>query len=152
MEELGKRSFNDIIYFIRKGDSMKVKKVCRDIDVDVLLEIIRKREEYKENSQNGLVILLNGSWGSGKSTFLKQLEEKIIECNDVQLFINYNAYEYDFYETPYIPFFSSIEDKLKLGKDLEKIIKLTGKNFGKGILVSLYALINGIYKKILTLI
>ncbi len=79
---------------------MKVKKVCRDIDVDVLLEIIRKREEYKENSQNGLVILLNGSWGSGKSTFLKQLEEKIIECDDVQLFINYNAYEYDFYETP----------------------------------------------------
>ena len=100
MEELRKRSFNDIIYFIRKGDSMKVKKVCRDIDVDVLLEIIRKREEYKENSQNGLVILLNGSWGSGKSTFLKQLEEKIIECDDVQLFINYNAYEYDFYETP----------------------------------------------------
>ncbi len=147
MEELRKRSFNDIIYFIRKGDSMKVKKVCRDIDVDVLLEIIRKREEYKENSQNGLVILLNGSWGSGKSTFLKQLEEKIIECDDVQLFINYNAYEYDFYETPYIPFFSSIEDKLKLGKDLEKIIKLTGKNFGKGILVSLYAMINGIYKK-----
>lgn len=147
MEELGKRSFNDIIYFIRKGDSMKAKKVCRDIDVDVLLEIIRKREEYKENSQNGLVILLNGSWGSGKSTFLKQLEEKINECDDVQLFINYNAYEYDFYETPYIPFFSSIEDKLKLGKDLEKIIKLTGKNFGKGILVSLYAMINGIYKK-----
>ena len=147
MEELGKRSFNDIIYFIRKGDSMKAKKVCRDIDVDVLLEIIRKREEYKENSQNGLVILLNGSWGSGKSTFLKQLEEKINECDDVQLFINYNAYEYDFYETPYIPFFSSIEDKLKLGKDLEKIIKLTEKNFGKGILVSLYAMINGIYKK-----
>ena len=26
MEELGKRSFNDIIYFIRKGDSMKAKK------------------------------------------------------------------------------------------------------------------------------
>lgn len=147
MEELGKRSFNDIIYFIRIGDSMKVKKVCRDIDVDVLLEIIRKREEYKENSQNGLVILLNGSWGSGKSTFLKQLEEKINQCGDVQLFINYNAYEYDFYETPYIPFFSSLEDKLKLGKDLEKIIKLTAKNFGKGVLVSLYAMINGVYRK-----
>lgn len=126
---------------------MKVKNVCRDIDVDVLLEIIRKREEYKENSQNGLVILLNGSWGSGKSTFLKQLEEKISKCNDVKLFINYNAYEYDFYETPYIPFFSSIEDKLELGKDLDKIVKLTGKNFGKGFLVSLYAMINSIYKK-----
>ena len=93
MEELVKTKINVIIYFIRKGDCMKVKKVSRSIDIDVLLEIIRKREEYKENSQNGLVILLNGAWGSGKSTFLKELEEKINECDDMQLFINYNAYE-----------------------------------------------------------
>lgn len=125
---------------------MQVNKVSRDIDIKVLLEIIRKRNEYKENSKNGLVILLNGAWGSGKSTFLNELEEKIIECNDVQLFLNYNAYEYDFYETPYIPFFASMENKLKLGKDLDKLVKLTG-NFGKGILVSLYAMINGFYKK-----
>jgi len=126
---------------------MKVKKVSRSIDIDVLLEIIRKREEYKENSQNGLVVLLNGAWGSGKSAFLKELEEKINECDDMQLFINYNAYEYDFYETPYIPFFASLENKLKLGKELDKLVKLTGKNLGKGILTSLYAMVNGFYKK-----
>lgn len=147
MEELVKTKSNVIIYFIRKGDCMKVKKVSRSIDIDVLLEIIRKREEYKENSQNGLVILLNGAWGSGKSTFLKELEEKINECDDMQLFINYNAYEYDFYETPYIPFFASLENKLKLGKELDKLVKLTGKNLGKGILTSLYAMVNGFYKK-----
>lgn len=125
---------------------MKVNKVSRSVDVDVLLEIIRKREEYKENSKNGLVILLNGAWGSGKSTFLNELEEKIIESDDMKLFLNYNAYEYDFYETPYIPFFASMEDKLKLGEDLDKLVKLTS-NLEKGILVSLYAMINGFYKK-----
>ena len=147
MEELVKTKINVIIYFIRKGDCMKVKKVSRSIDIDVLLEIIRKREEYKENSQNGLVVLLNGAWGSGKSTFLKELEEKIGDCDDMQLFINYNAYEFDFYETPYIPFFASLENKLKLGKELDKLVKLTGKNLGKGILTSLYAMVNGFYKK-----
>jgi len=90
---------------------------------------------------------LNGAWGSGKSAFLKELEEKINECDDMQLFINYNAYEYDFYETPYIPFFASLENKLKLGKELDKLVKLTGKNLGKGILTSLYAMVNGFYKK-----
>ena len=39
-----------------------------------------------------------------------------------------------------------MEDKLKLGKELDKLVKLTSK-FGKGILVSLYAIINGFYKK-----
>lgn len=125
---------------------MKMNKVSRQVDVDVLLEIIRKREDYKENSKNGLVILLNGAWGSGKSTFLNELEEKIIESENMNLFLNYNAYEYDFYETPYIPFFASMENKLKLGKELDKLVKLTS-NFGKGILVSLYAMINGFYKK-----
>lgn len=131
---------------------MKVKKVLRSDDINVLLEIIRKREEYKENSKNGLVILLNGAWGSGKSTFLKEFEDKINNFDDIQLFINYNAYEYDFYETPYIPFFASLENKLKLGKDLDKLVKLTGKNVGKGILVSLYAMINGFIKRNLILI
>lgn len=130
---------------------MKINKVSRQVDIDVLLEIIRKREDYKENSKNGLVILLNGAWGSGKSTFLDEFEEKIIESDNMNLFLNYNAYEYDFYETPYIPFFSSMEDKLKLGKELDKIVKLTS-NFGKGILVSLYGMINGFYKKNLILI
>lgn len=125
---------------------MKMNKVSRQVDVEVLLEIIRKREDYKENSKNGLVILLNGSWGSGKSTFLYELEEKIIESENMNLFLNYNAYEYDFYETPYIPFFASIEDKLKLGKELDKLVNLTN-NLGKSILVSLYAMINGHYKK-----
>lgn len=125
---------------------MKINRVSRQVDVDVLLEIIKKRDEYKENSKNGLVILLNGAWGSGKSTFLNELEEKIIESDDTNLFLNYNAYEYDFYETPYIPFFASMEDKLKLGKELDKLVKLTS-NFGKVILASLYAMINGFYKK-----
>ena len=78
---------------------MKSISVARDIDVEVLLEIIKHYDDYKENSKNGLVILLNGAWGSGKSTFLSQLEDKINEDEEVDLFLNYNAYEYDFYDT-----------------------------------------------------
>lgn len=125
---------------------MKNKKVIRDNDIDVLLEIIKNREIYKENSQNGLVILLNGTWGTGKTTFLKDFQEKVELQEDFQVFVNYNAYEYDFYENPYIPFFSSIEDKLKLGNDFEKIVRLTSKNVMQGIVASLYAFLNGYLK------
>ena len=49
---------------------MKAKKVSRIKDIEVLFEVIKNMKEYRENSENGLVILLNGSWGSGKTTFL----------------------------------------------------------------------------------
>lgn len=125
---------------------MKSISVARDIDVEVLLEIIKHYDDYKENSKNGLVILLNGAWGSGKSTFLSQLEDKINEDEEVDLFLNYNAYEYDFYDTPYIPFFASIEDKIELGDDLNCLVKITS-NFGHTLLFTIYAILNGFYKK-----
>lgn len=117
------------------------KKVSRETELEVLMEIIKNKEDYQENSRNGLVISLNGAWGSGKSTFLKEVEEKIKNNDDCELFINYDAYEYDFYDTPYIPFFSSIEEKLQLGKELEKLMKVTTKDIGKLLLSIAYALV-----------
>ena len=117
------------------------KKVSRETELEVLMEIIKNKEDYQENSRNGLVILLNGAWGSGKSTFLKEVEEKINSNEDFDLFINYDAYEYDFYDTPYIPFFSSIEEKLQLGKELEKLMKVTAKDIGKLSLAIAYELV-----------
>lgn len=62
-------------------------------------------------------ILSNGTWCLGKSIFLKELEDKIYDCDDMQQFIIYNVY--NFYKTPYILFFASLENKLKLDKCLE---------------------------------
>ena len=52
-----------------------------------------EKEFYKENSEHGLVILLNGEWGTGKTTFINQFVGMINSQDDIELFNNYNAYE-----------------------------------------------------------
>lgn len=96
---------------------MKKRIVTRANEISSMLEIIHNIEQYKENSQNGLVILLNGAWGTGKTTYLNDLKEKIKESKDVELFNDYNAYEYDCYDNAYIPLFASIAEKIKLDND-----------------------------------
>lgn len=130
---------------------MKSKIVSRKKDIDVLFEIINNRDIYKENSENGLVILLNGSWGSGKTTFLNELEKYINESELYELFSNYNSYEYDFYENAYLPFFASIENKIKLKSEFNNLIKCTSKNVFNGVITSSYAIINSLLKKNLNL-
>ncbi len=125
---------------------MEQRKVSRDVDIDVLLEIIKNRDNYKENSENGLVILLNGSWGSGKTTFLKDFKEKVDKEEEIDIFSIYNSYEYDFYDNAYLPFFAAIENKIKLKTDYAKLVKCTTKNFTNGLLSSVYAIINGYIK------
>ncbi len=125
---------------------MEQRKVSRDVDIDVLLEIIKNRDNYKENSENGLVILLNGSWGSGKTTFLKDFKEKVDKEEGIDIFSIYNSYEYDFYDNAYLPFFAAIEDKIKLETDYAKLVKYTTKNSISGLLSSAYAIINGYIK------
>lgn len=126
---------------------MKQKKYEREKDINILLEIINNRNEYKENSENGLVILLNGSWGSGKTTFLKDLEHKIMKDERYELFTNYNSYEYDFYDNAYLPFFATINDRVNLGKDFGKLMKNTTKNVAYGMFIGAYSITNFIFKK-----
>lgn len=118
----------------------------RDNDLNVLFEVIASREDYKENSENGLVILLNGAWGSGKTTFLNEVKEFIEQSDEYDLFMDYNSYSYDFYENAYLPFFACIEDKIKLGDDFGKLIRSTGKDVIGGIVGISYAIANGIFK------
>mgnify|MGYP003305416013 CR=1 FL=1 len=103
---------------------MEIKVVKRDTEIISMLEIIRNMDNYKENSQNGLVILLNGAWGTGKTTYLNDLKEAIKKADDIELFNCYNAYEYDCYDNAYIPFFSSIAESIKLdNENLSSIVK-----------------------------
>lgn len=125
---------------------MKIKKYNRTDEIDAIVEIINKNSEYRENSENGLVILLNGSWGSGKTTFLKDLENQIKQIDEFDLFLNYNSYSYDFYENAYLPLFACIEDKLKLGENFERLIKSTNKNTLNGLLCISYSITKSIFK------
>jgi len=126
---------------------MKIKKVLRQRDINVLFEIINNREYYKENSEHGLVILLNGAWGSGKTTFLNDLEKEISSRDDYELFSHYDSYSYDFFENAYLPFFADIEEKIGLKKMFGKFIKSTSKNTFNGIVCTSYSITNSIFKK-----
>jgi tRNA A37 threonylcarbamoyladenosine biosynthesis protein TsaE len=126
---------------------MKSNIQLRNEEISTLLEVIRKKEFYKENSEHGLVILLNGEWGTGKTTFINQFVGMINSQDDIELFNNYNAYENDYYENAYIPFFASIDDKIKLRKEFTNFIKSVGGATGKGLVVVSYAITKSIFKK-----
>lgn len=125
---------------------MKTKLVSRRDDILTLLEIIHNREEYKENSKNGLVILVNGEWGTGKTTFLEEFIKELSSIDDINLFNVYNAYENDCYKNAYIPFFASIDDKINLGKEFSNFIKSAGKTSTHGFVVISYAITKSIFK------
>lgn len=110
---------------------MITKEVRRANEIEAMLEIIDNVEIYQENSENGLVILLNSAWGTGKTTFLQQLEENVNEKETLEIFSHYNAYEYDSYENAYIPLFSTIAKKIKLESNtLKSIVKSSGIGIG----------------------
>ncbi len=125
---------------------MKSKIMSRVDDVSTLLEIIHNRDKYKENSENGLVILLNGEWGTGKTTFIEEFVDRINAIDDINLFNVYNAYENDYYENAYIPFFASIDDKLKLGKEFGNFIKSLGRTATNSVVTVSYAITKSLFK------
>ena len=126
---------------------MEYRLVSRKEEIGTLLEIISKKELYQENSKNGLVILLNGGWGTGKTTFLEEFIQEIENNDEVELFNNYNAYEHDFYEDAYTPFFASLNDKIQLEDEAKGFIKTIGKDISKGTIATVIALLKGLAKK-----
>ncbi len=125
---------------------MRQKFVPRDNEMESMLEIIRNFEFYKENSENGLVILLNGGWGTGKSTFLKNLVENIEREENIKLFNNYNAYENDCYDNAYIPFFASIAEKIQLQQKFTSFIKSVGAGVTSSLMVCAVSVTRSIFK------
>lgn len=125
-------------------------KVSRDEEIETLKEIIDNDEEYRENSEEGLTILLNGSWGSGKTSFINDFVDSIKndKTRKYELFCKYDAFEYDFYENPYIPLLSTLNEakNLKLDIDLKKVFKVTGKQALKDIGIISYKLTKSILK------
>lgn len=123
--------------------------IDRTEEIETLKEIINKRDYYKENSEKGISILINGSWGSGKSKFINDFCENM-ELDDkyknYRIF-KYDAFEYDFYDNPFIPLFSFLYDKLKFEIDLNRLVDITSKRSSKLILDAIYKVVNGFIKK-----
>ena len=112
---------------------MSFKKVSRENDCKTMIELIRKSEDYKEISKNGLVILLNGAWGNGKTTFIEELKEMISKEDDLDYFFYYNSYEFDYYDNAYVPFFASLNNKIKLEKKFLETINNIGNETKNGL-------------------
>ena len=126
---------------------MKYKTFSRENDCNTMIELIKNKEEYKEISENGLVILLNGEWGSGKTTFINELKDKIKKEDDIELFNCYNAYEYDYYDNAYVPFFASIQSKIELNRKSLKTISNIRNESKKGVVAIGFNLISKRVKK-----
>lgn len=125
---------------------MKRKFYSREEEIDAILEIIKNKERYKENSEHCLIIMINGIWGSGKTTFLNELCEEIEKEDNIEIFNYYNAYENDFYSNAYIPFFASINDKINIRNELNNIVTAYGKEAAKDIVVLSYTITKSFFK------
>lgn len=119
--------------------------VDRVEEINTLKELIKNRDYYKENSQEGVSILINGTWGSGKTTFINDLCKNIESDNEYKI-IKYDSFEYDFYDNPYIPLFSFLHDKLKISIDVDKLTRITSKQIEKVLLNTFYTVINTLFR------
>lgn len=116
----------------------------RVYEIETLQEIIENREYYKENSSRGISIIINGEWGSGKTTFIEDFKKTIEkEYNVLNIF---NSFEYDFYNSAYIPVFSHIEEQLKTKIDLERLFSATSNQITKEFLSVSYTITKSIFK------
>lgn len=78
-----------------------------------LIEIIRQSSTFvKSNDNKSYVIGIDAGWGTGKTTFLTMLYNKLDEClsdkkEDI-LPVYYNAWKGDFWNNAFEPFFDCI--------------------------------------------
>ena len=90
------------------------------------LEIFIDTESKYVN--DSLVLCLDGKFGSGKSTFLKMWENKILNAennDDNKLIVNISAWEDDYCGDPLFSIISVLLDGLeKINKDTEKLQKI----------------------------
>ena len=57
-----------------------------------------------------------------------------------------DSFEYDFYDNPYIPLFSFLQDKLKISIDVDRLTKITSKQIGKVLLNTSYTVVNTLFR------
>lgn len=120
-------------------------KLNREHFADFLIEIITNNKKYKrESDSNSFVLAIDSSWGTGKTTFLNMLENKMNDIvNNNYTIINYNAWKSDAWKNPFETLmYTILENKIfnatddinnlrEIGKDLKEVAKSIGKGFIK---------------------
>ena len=81
-------------------------KFKREQYADTLIKLIDFNDSLSEN--NSFVIALDSPWGTGKSTFINMMKNKIDEeCENCHVVV-YNAWNNDYCENPFEPLFYDI--------------------------------------------
>lgn len=110
-----KEEFKDLI-----GRDVVVNKICH------LINYMKEDETF--------CLALNGDWGSGKSSVLKLLHQKL-SSNEEYILIKYDAWKNSFYSDPLIAILYSILDSIKeyfvYADTFEKQLKRCGRVFTK---------------------
>lgn len=89
-------------------------------------------ENFGDQNGEGLTMLINGKYGTGKSTFLSFIEEENCKNNNYNI-LKYDAWENNLFENPLIPILytlskmESMESKIKTS--IKNIIKNTPHAF-----------------------
>ena len=112
---------------IPEGNPFANDKLDREKFAKVLTSVVN-------TYQNGAVIALNGTWGTGKTTFVKMWKQRL-KSNDFPV-IYYNAWEDDISEEPLLSLLRNLNEIAKDHDDerLEKVLK-TGARILAGIVV-----------------
>jgi len=77
-----------------KNDQLERKKIVDNLTI------------LLNNVPTPFVLAINSSWGSGKTTFLRMWERKLVN-HKYKAFI-YNAWENDFVENPFLSFIGQL--------------------------------------------
>ena len=99
--------------------NIKEDKLNRNEFLDNIFKII---DNFSDLNNTGLTIILNGKYGSGKTTVLDFLEERCKTSNNEYNTIRYNAWENNTFDNPMISILYKISELENLpGKALEAI-------------------------------
>ena len=77
-----------------------------------------------EACDDNLIISVDGSWGTGKTTFLRMLNRTLL--NDDQVVVFVNSWESDFYKEPLPALISEFTSQSTTNPDLRKSLKKAG--------------------------
>lgn len=109
---------------------------------DLLDNIFSIFSTFGNQDGQGLTMLINGKYGTGKSTLLNFIKEKNLSEDNKFNIVSYDAWECNYFENPIIPLMYSLS---KLENNAKKV-KDAAKNVVKAIPISFFRTLANITK------
>lgn len=89
---------------------------------EILKGLIKFFETFGNQSGHGLTMIINGKYGTGKTTLLSFLMEQNNQDNLFNI-LYYDAWEYNYFENPLIPLMFTIGELKSAGEKIKKMAK-----------------------------